>query len=116
MEKRVKIILSGETHKIEEKIMCFLETICKKLNKSKFFDRGSGFQLIIVNHTPKGEFTLKKIPTAKKKMKKVMHEFKEHALHSGSKTGPEVKYPKQAIAIGLSEARKAGAKVAKKRG
>ncbi len=32
-------------------------------------------------------------------------------LHSGSKTGPKVTSRKQAVAIGLSEARKAGAKV-----
>lgn len=49
-----------------------------------------------------------------KKVKKVMTEFKEHKLHSGSKKGPLVEYPKQAIAIGLSEARKSGAKIPKK--
>jgi len=41
------------------------------------------------------------------KMKKVMHEFKAGALHSGSKKGPVVKSRKQAIAIGLSEAKRA---------
>ena len=45
-------------------------------------------------------------------MKGTMHEFKEGALHSGSKRGPVVKSRKQAIAIGLSEDRKAGKKVA----
>lgn len=40
----------------------------------------------------------------------VMHEFKEGHLHSGSKTGPIVRSRKQAIAIALSEARKAKAK------
>lgn len=35
-------------------------------------------------------------------MKAEMHEFKEGKLHSGSKKGPIVKNPKQAIAIGLS--------------
>jgi hypothetical protein len=40
----------------------------------------------------------------KKKVKKVMHEFKEHELHSGSKKGPLVKNPKQAIAIAMKEA------------
>lgn len=45
------------------------------------------------------------------KMEKVMHEFKHGTLHSGSKTGPKVKLRKQAIAIGLSEARKAGERV-----
>ncbi len=51
----------------------------------------------------------------KRKVKKVMHEFKEGDLHSGSKKGPTVTNPKQAIAIGLSEARKAGAKIPKKK-
>ena len=51
----------------------------------------------------------------KAKVEKVMHEFKEHKLHSGSKKGPEVTSPKQAIAIALSEARKSGAKVPKKK-
>lgn len=41
-----------------------------------------------------------------KKVKKVMHEFKEGELHSGSKKGPVVHNPKQAIAIALSEAKK----------
>ena len=50
------------------------------------------------------------------KVGKVMGEFKAGTLHSGSKKGPEVTNPKQAIAIGLSEARKAGAKFPVKRG
>ncbi len=37
----------------------------------------------------------------------VMHEFKEGKLHSGTKDGPQVSNRKQAIAIGLSEQRKA---------
>ena len=40
------------------------------------------------------------------KIRKVLHEFKEGALRSGSKKGPKVKSRKQAIAIALSEARK----------
>lgn len=57
----------------------------------------------------------KRTPTAaKQKIKKVMSEFHHGDLHSGSKKGPVVKNPKQAIAIGLSEARKAGAKIPKK--
>lgn len=40
------------------------------------------------------------------KVGKVMGEFKDKSLHSG-KGGPVVKNPKQAIAIALSEARKA---------
>jgi len=38
------------------------------------------------------------------KVHKVMHEFGEGKLHSGSKHGPEVTNPKQAIAIAMSEA------------
>lgn len=40
------------------------------------------------------------------KIAKVLHEFKEGKLHSGSKKGREVTNRKQAIAIALSEARK----------
>ncbi len=42
----------------------------------------------------------------KAKVKKVMHEYKEGELHSGSKKGPEVTNPKQAIAIAISESKK----------
>ena len=49
------------------------------------------------------------------KVEKVLHEYKEGELHSGSKKGPKVKSRKQAIAIALSEARKAGEKVAPKK-
>jgi len=45
------------------------------------------------------------------KIAKVMGEFKAGKLHSGSKKGPEVTSKKQATAIALSEARKAGAKI-----
>lgn len=44
------------------------------------------------------------------KVGKVMGEFKSGELHSGSKSGPVVKNPKQAIAIALSEARNAAKK------
>lgn len=37
----------------------------------------------------------------------VFHKFKQGTLHSGSKTGPKVRSRKQAIAIYLSEKRKA---------
>jgi hypothetical protein len=49
----------------------------------------------------------KSTPKGKAKVEKVMHEYKEGKLHSGSKKGPKVKNPKQAIAIALSESRKA---------
>ena len=48
------------------------------------------------------------------KVKTVMHEWGAGKLHSGSKKGPVVKSQKQAVAIALSEARKAGAKIPKK--
>ena len=50
-----------------------------------------------------------------RKIAKVEREFKEHKLHSGSKKGPVVTNRKQAVAIGLSEARKAGAKIPKRK-
>jgi hypothetical protein len=50
---------------------------------------------------------------AQEKVEKTMHEMKEGKLKSGS--GKKVTSKKQAVAIGLSEARKAGAKVPKKK-
>ena len=52
---------------------------------------------------------------AQDKVKKAMHERKRGTLKSGS-TGKKVMSRKQAIAIGLSEARDAGGKVPKKKG
>jgi hypothetical protein len=45
-----------------------------------------------------------KIPS---KVKKVMKEYSKGELHSGSKKGPVVTNQKQAVAIALSEAKKA---------
>ena len=60
---------------------------------------------------------MKKIATAaKRKVHKVMKEFNEGELHSGSKKGPTVTNRKQAVAIALSEARKKGARIPKPRG
>lgn len=50
---------------------------------------------------------------AQDKVEKAMHEMKRGQLKSGG-SGKTVKSSKQAIAIGLSEAREAGAKVPKK--
>lgn len=52
-------------------------------------------------HVKKGE----------QKIGRVMREFTEGKLHSGSKEGPKVKSTKQAVAIALNEARAAGAKI-----
>jgi hypothetical protein len=46
-------------------------------------------------------------PYSSSKVRKVMHEFKAGDLHSGSAKGPVVKNRKQAVAIALSEARRA---------
>ena len=51
---------------------------------------------------------------ASKKVEKAMHERKRGTLKSG-KSGKKVTSKKQAIAIGLSEARKEGAKVPEKK-
>jgi hypothetical protein len=51
---------------------------------------------------------------AQKKVERSMKEMNEGKLKSG-RSGETVKDRKQAIAIGLSEARKAGAKVPKKK-
>jgi len=53
--------------------------------------------------------------TASTKVEKAMHERKRGTLKSG-RSGKKVKSRKQAIAIGLSEARRAGAKVPAKKG
>ena len=51
---------------------------------------------------------------AQEEVMEAMHEFKEGKLKSG-KSGKKVTNPKQAVAIGLSEARKKGAKVPAKK-
>ena len=51
---------------------------------------------------------------AQEKVEKAMHEMKEGKLRSG-RSNKKVTNPKQAIAIGLSEAKENGAKVPKKK-
>ena len=51
---------------------------------------------------------------AQQKVRRAMHERKAGKRRSG-RSGKRVKSRKQAIAIGLSEARRAGAKVPRKR-
>tara|TARA_R110000868_G_scaffold62328_2_gene188431 strand:- start:993 stop:2165 length:1173 start_codon:yes stop_codon:yes gene_type:complete len=62
-----------------------------------------GLMVVIGLGKPKGP--MKKAEGGK--VAKVMHEFGEGKLHSGSKEGPKVQNPKQAMAIALSEASKA---------
>mgnify|MGYP001597112665 CR=1 FL=1 len=52
---------------------------------------------------------------AEKKIHKVMDEMKAGKLHSGSKKGPLVTKPAQALAIGINEAKRKGLKVGAKR-
>jgi len=52
--------------------------------------------------------------TGQSKVKRVMHEMKAGTLRSGG-SGKKVTSRKQAIAIGLSEARHAGAPIPKKK-
>lgn len=59
---------------------------------------------------------MKKKTKGQKKVAKIMREYSEGELHSGSKSGPVVTNPKQAQAIALSEARKEGANIPKKKG
>jgi hypothetical protein len=53
---------------------------------------------------------------AQEEVREAMHEMKEGTLKSGGKSKKKVTNPKQAIAIGLSKARKKGAKVPDKKG
>jgi hypothetical protein len=53
-------------------------------------------------------------PKAQKKVERAMHERKRGKLRSG-RSGKKVTSRKQAIAIGLSEARRSGAKVPRKK-
>jgi hypothetical protein len=53
-------------------------------------------------------------PKAAQKVERALHEAKRGKLKSG-RSGKKVKSRKQAIAIGLSEARKSGAKVPPKK-
>jgi hypothetical protein len=57
--------------------------------------------------------TKKKATKGKGKVEKVMHEFKEGTLKSGS--GKKVTSRKQAVAVALNEARESGAKIPKKK-
>jgi hypothetical protein len=56
----------------------------------------------------------KRKSSGSRKVKRAMHEMKRGKLRSG-RSGKRVTSRKQAIAIGLSEARKSGAKIPKKK-
>lgn len=99
--KAVKLHKEEEKfHHMAERAMRADEKVHKKIEK--------------LEHKPK-----KKDPKYSKKaegkIKKVMHEFGKHELHSGSKSGPIVTNPKQAQAIAISEAKRRGYKVPKRK-
>jgi len=64
--------------------------------------------------TKKKAAAKKSSKAASKKVGKVMREYKKHELTSG-RSGKKVTSRKQAVAIGLSEARRAGAAVPAKK-
>jgi Family of unknown function (DUF6496) len=64
-----------------------------------------GMMVVIGIGKPKHDAPMEKAKGGK--VEKVMHEFGSGKLHSGSKKGPKVTNPKQAVAIALSEAGKA---------
>lgn len=64
---------------------------------------------------PRSSRTKVNSKAGKAKVSKVMREYKHGSLRSGSKSGPEVQSRKQAIAIALSEGRKAGRKRVKRK-
>jgi len=70
--------------------------------------------LALADTTHRGLIMARYGKKAAKKVKRAMHERKTGTLRSG-RSGRKVKSKKQAIAIGLSEARRAGAKVPKKK-
>jgi hypothetical protein len=67
--------------------------------------RGAAAEIIVARRYGK---------SSSRKVKRALHEMKQGTLRSG-RSGAKVKSRKQAIAIGLSEARRAGAKVPRKR-
>jgi len=48
----------------------------------------------------------KQVSVGREKIDKVMHEYGMGELHSGSKMGPKVTSPRQAVAIAYSEAKR----------
>ncbi len=61
----------------------------------------------VIKKTAAKKVVKKKLKPGEKKFKKVLKEFKEGKLHSGSKKGPKVRKLSQARAIAFSEDRRA---------
>ena len=95
-------------HKKEEKIHKKVEKLDKK-------DKKLHAAIKKVHEKEEKHPRKKRVSKGERKIERTMEEYKEGKLHSGSKKGPLVKNRKQAIAIALSEARKAKASIKKKR-
>lgn len=88
--------------KVKKEVVKHLKSDIKTFKKEADDDR----KLIKSLSKKKKKKDPKKLSKGRVKIEKVMHEFKVGDLHSGSKKGPLVKNPKQAIAIALSESRR----------
>ncbi len=73
---------------------------------SNIFSKAKKYERIEHGLFKKADKIKKKNEKKEGKISRVMHEFKEGSLRSGSKMGPKVKNKKQAIAIAISEARR----------
>ncbi len=76
------------------------------MHKKKKPKKEHGMAVEVEIEMEKKKPTKPKKPVLKKKMSRVMKEFGEGKLHSGSKKGPIVTNPKQAVAISYSEAKR----------
>lgn len=111
-ESKVGYVLMSELNKALKPLLCKydIHTLIKGIIFLFFEETNKNHKF-----NTKGN-KMKKESKGEKKISKVMKEYKAGTLHSGSKKGPMVRNPRQALAIGLSEARTAGAKIPKKKG
>lgn len=80
--------------------------LIKELHEKKE-NKSSGKSKKNSKKDPKHKRSSSKKVSNSPKFKKVVKEFKEHKLRSGSRKGPIVTNPKQMVAIAYSESRKA---------
>jgi hypothetical protein len=102
---RVKKAIKKATKKTTAK-----ETATKKAPAKKTAAKKASAKKSAAKKAPAKKSTRKYSPAAGKQVKTEMHEMHQGKLKSG-RSGKKVTNPKQAIAIGLSEARKKGAKI-----
>lgn len=104
MKKKLKV---AKLHRAEEKLHHMAERAMKA--DEKVHEKIEKLQRKPKKKDPK--YSKK----AEGKIHKVMKEFSEGRLHARSKKGPIVTNPKMAIAIGISEAKRRGYKVSRKK-